>query len=500
MHNLAHKRTVLLVGFCLSFALAALAQDAAKPVITPSGIRIGERLTYNLSFELYESVGYAETFAVSRGKLGDADALELRAKFKTTGIFSAAFFQFDESRTTFVGYESGLPLLVKRHDNLGASIRETVSNYLTTPAPGYDFVSLMYRSRTTAGSGTFNLSENDHTYSVTFEPQGAEHVRVDAGEFDTTFSTVQSDYLSEHGIQWMRIYYSTDAAHVPVLIRYRTTDKKDFRISLAGMQIVEPDVEIVATPNSVPTPRPTATPKARVTPTPYIKNRPLPAELGFQIGEKLGYRISAGGRPLATAVVEAKERKLISGSDSLILSASITSAEQGNGIFSIGDTVVARVNPDTLAPFEYNAKTSGSLAPFSQVVRIDQKTGIITAGPNRVDAPVGTHTLLSLIFAMRSFNLAASKDLHNPVNDTRVAVFWQDKAYIFMLRPFEPEAVMVNGEKIMAQKVSIKTNNAQLDQLGLTVWLGMDQGRTPLKIAFGQYQAELVAQQQIAVK
>ena len=452
-----------------------------------------------MSFELYNNIGYAETYAVSRGKLGDADALELHAKFKTTGIFSAAFFQFDESRTTFVGYESGSPLLIRRHDNLGASVRETVTNYLATPAPGYDLVSLIYRSRATAGSGSFNLVENDHTYSVTFQPQGTEHVRVDAGEFDSTYSIVQSDYLTERGIQWMRIFYSADESHLPVLIRYRTTDKKDFRLSLAGIQFVEPDVE-TPTPNSVPTPRPTATVIPRPTPTPYIENRPLSSELGFQIGEKLAYRISAAGRPLATAVVEAKERKLVAGNDSLLLSASITSSEQGNGIFSTGDAVVARVNPDTLAPYEFVEKTSGLLAPFSQVVRIDPKSGIIMAGPNKIDAPVGTHTLLSLIYAMRSFNLAASKDSHNPVNDTRVAVFWQDKAYIFMLRPFEPETVTVNGQKMMAQKIAIKTNNAQLDQLGFTVWLAMDPARTPLKLSFGQYQAELISQQQTAGK
>lgn len=484
--------------FLLIAVASCVAQDLSKTQIAPSGIRIGERLTYNMSFELYENVGFAEMYAVSRGKLGDADAIELRAKFKTTGIFSAAFFQHDETRTTFVGYESGSPLLVRRRDNLGASVRETVSNYTSSPAPGFDLVSLIYRSRPTGGSGSFNLVENDKNYSVTFQPQGGEHIRVDAGEFDTTFSMVQSDFLAEHGIQAMRIYYSTDEAHVPVLVRYRTTEKREFRISLAGIQFIEPEAETTPTASPVPTPRPTSTP--RPTPTPYIENRPLGSELGFQLGEKLNYRITNGDRQLATVQMEAKERKKISGNDSLILSAAITSAEQGNGVFSMGDAVIAHVNPETLAPFDFTARTSGSLSSFSQLVRIDQKTGIIMAGANKVDAPVGTHTLLSLIYAIRSFNLTASKDLKNPVNDTRVAVFWQDKAYIFMLRPFEPEAISVNGQKIMAQKVTIKTNNSQLDQLGLAVWLSTEPTRVPLMIAFGPYHAELISQQQTAMK
>jgi hypothetical protein len=492
MHSFAHSKFVLLAVILFGVAVC-IGQDPVRPQVTPSGIRIGERLTYNMSFELYENVGYAETYAVSRGKLGDADALELHSKFKTTGIFSAAFFQYDESRTTFVGYESGAPLLVRRRDNLGASVRETVSNYSNSPAAGYDLLSLIYKSRQTAGSGSFNLVENDKNYSVTFQPQGAEHVRVDAGEFETTISAVQSEFLTEHGVQTMRIYYSTDEAHVPVLIKYRTTEKKDFRIALAGIQIVEPEVAEVTTPTPAPSPNPVITP--RPTPTPYIENQQLNADLGFHLGEKLPYRISMGGRTLATAVIEAKERKLIGGNDSLILSATVTSAVQGNGMFSTGDTVSARVNPETLAPFEFNARMSGSLTGLTQLVRFDQKTGIIMAGPNRVDAPVGTHSLLSLLYAVRSFNLTPSKDARNPVNDTRVAVFWQDKAYIFMLRPFEPEMVQVNGQKIMAQKVSVKTNNSQLDQLGITIWLSMDPTRIPLMISFGPYQAELITQQ-----
>ena len=57
MRNLAHKRIVLLAGILLLAAAFSFSQELAKPIVTPSGIRIGERLTYNMSFELYENVG-----------------------------------------------------------------------------------------------------------------------------------------------------------------------------------------------------------------------------------------------------------------------------------------------------------------------------------------------------------------------------------------------------------------------------------------------------------
>ena len=86
------------------------------------------------------------------------------------------------------------------------------------------------------------------------------------------------------------------------------------------------------------------------------------------------------------------------------------------------------------------------------------------------------------------------------MNDTRVAVFWGDKANIFMLRPSESETITVNGQKFQAQKVTVRTNDPQLDSLGLTIWLSTDQSRSPLMIKFGSYQAELIAASKDSVK
>jgi hypothetical protein len=499
MTNFAHRISRTLLVIALS-AAALAAQDAPRPVITSSGIRIGERLTYNVSFQNYDNLGFAELFAVSRGKLGDADALELRMKLKTTGLLSAAFFQIDESRTTFANPDSGMPLLVKRQDNSGIVRKEVVSNYMASPAAGLDLITLIYKARQAAGAGSFVLIENDKTYSITFQPQPAvEHLRTDAGEFDTSVSIVQSEYLTEHGIQSLKINLSNDDAHVPVSARLKTA-KGEVKMLLSGLQFILPETDAESVPAQViiPIPRPIATPKP--TPTPYIDNQPLSDELGFALGETLKYRVSAGERLVGEVELQAKERKLISGQDSLILDASVVSAEQGNGLFTTGDSLSARVNPETLSPFEFTARTSGALAGLGQTLRFDQRTGAVSIGGARIDAPVGTHTFLSLLYAVRSFNLNPSKDARSPVNDTRVAVFWQDKAYIFMLRPFESDTVTLNGQKMSAQKISIKTGVPQLDQLGVSVWLSNEQNRVPLVITVGGYRAELISRAQSPIK
>ena len=77
--------------FVAAFALAgtALPQNAAEPGSTP--FRLGEKLTYNVSFERFSNVAYGEIYVASRGRLADKDAIELHARFKTLDFVSSAF-------------------------------------------------------------------------------------------------------------------------------------------------------------------------------------------------------------------------------------------------------------------------------------------------------------------------------------------------------------------------------------------------------------------------
>ena len=180
-------------------------------------------------------------------------------------------------------------------------------------------------------------------------------------------------------------------------------------------------------------------------------NRSLPMSVLIWVkGWFIGCHLASG--TVADLTVEAKERKQVNKEDSLILSASVTSAEPGNGLFLQGDSLVALVSPETLAPFAISIKFSGSLSRLNQNTRFDQRSGMVTSGPDRVDTPIGTHCILSLFYAIRSFNLTPSKDPRNPINDTRVAVYWEGKPHIFVLRPYESESITVNGQKVNAQR------------------------------------------------
>lgn len=463
-------------------------------------IRTGEKITYNISFERYRDVAYAEIYAVSEGQLNNKNAIELRGKIRTKDFFGAAFHFIDETRTTFVSTENGLPLYIEKNENGTGLPRETVYNYLNSPTLNLDLLAMVYKMRSMGGAGTLTLQENDKTYSVTFQPTIAEKVKTDAGEFDTTVVTVQSDFLTENGLKDVRINLSNDDARIPVIIRGKTA-KGEFRAAAASIAIIELEVAVQPTPEPNRTPLPRATPTPVPTPVPYVNNQPLAPELAFVLGEKLNYQITSAGVPIGKFTLQVKERKQVKGRDSLLLTAVATETHPSNNLFRVGDSINAYVHPETLAASEIEIKLNGSLNSINGTAVWDAPTGsVIFNKANHVEVPVGTQSILSLVYALRSFNLKPSAVLSNPVNDTRVAVFWESKPYIFTLRPSVPEQIELRGEKVSAQLVTITTGNPTLDRLQPKIWLGTDAHRLPLRFSLGGYQADLISQSVITPK
>ncbi|MDQ3062464.1 MAG: DUF3108 domain-containing protein, partial [Acidobacteriota bacterium] len=173
------------------FQIASSAQNQIKvqTLSPPAPLRIGERLTYNISFEKFNNAAYAEIYAVSRGKLGEKDAVEIRSKIKTSELVSAAFYLLDETRTTYASSDLGLPLYTRKTSNTGVSPKETVGNFLVNPTAYNDLLTLFYQVRNANGAGTFSLQEDDKIYSVVFQNTFGKRLKTAAGEFETSFST-----------------------------------------------------------------------------------------------------------------------------------------------------------------------------------------------------------------------------------------------------------------------------------------------------------------------
>lgn len=486
MANFPPSRSIIILAIWLT-ALSTAAFGQTQ-------FRIGERVTYTVSLDTFNEVAYGEIYCVSRGILSGKDAVELRSKFKTLNLLSATTALIDETRTVFVDPATGNPLYASRTDNLLGVPSVTVRDTRQAASSTHDLLSLIYHIRQMNGSGATNFQEGDRVFGVTFTSAGSEKVSVPAGDFETTVVTVTSEYLTELGFTDVKMYLTSDDARVPVLVKLNKTKKSGYRIAAASIQTIVPEApEVRPSPTPIPIATPTP-PPATPTPEVYQPNQPLAPELAFQLGETLEYRVTAAGRPVGTFVTRARERVQVAARDTLILTATVSNAAAGNPVFALNDSLVVKADPVTLAPHSIDIRMAGPLAFLSQSVIFDDRTGSITyRGSNRVDAPVATHSLLSLIYAMRSFNLKPSPVRDRPVNDTRVAVFWESQPYVFTLRPSEPAEITVNGEKREAQQIAINTGNPQLDQLQLKVWLSTDSSRTPLRFSAGQYQADLTS-------
>lgn len=499
---------ILFFGASFFFQISkTFAQNQIKTqTLAQTPFRIGERLTYNVSFEHYDNAAFAEVYVVSRGKFGERDAVELRAKIKTVDLVSA-FYPLDEVRTTFVSAESNLPLYVRKISNASVLPKETVNNYTVAPTAYNDLLTFIYQARTVGGIGNFSFQEDEKIYNVSLQNSVKgksflqEKIKTDAGEFETSVSMVQSDYLSEKGITDLRINFSNDPARIPVLLRFRTA-KGDFRAEVASVQFIEPEISADPTPSPpIQTPRPQLTPKPVATPTPYIENEPLSTDLPFVLGETLDYQVSTNGQMVGIVTLQAKERKQFLGQDSLFLTAIATGTGPNQRTFILNDGIRAQVSPDSIAPQQIDLKFAGLLSPYNLTAQFNQKAGFVTFnGANRADIPVGTHSILSLVYAVRAFNLKPSKDLSNPVNDTRVAVFVNSKAYVVTLRPSDAEIINLRGEKFSAQLITIRTGDPAFDQNNLRLWLGNTDKRLPLRLSFGNFQADLISEKQIPPK
>lgn len=483
--------TSISLVFISVLAVSVIAQPTH--IGAESTFRIGERLTFMVGFERYPNIAYAELYTVSKGRIGDVDAVELRAKVKTLSMMSAAFYDIDESRTILVSSETGMPLHITKTDNNSGIPKETVNDYLSSPAPGLDLVTMVYVIRKSNGSGAFTLAEGEKSYQVTFETTNQTKVRSDAGDFDSSTILMHSDFFTERGMKNVRINISSDELKLPLAFRFET-DKGQFRARITSIQNLEaPPPSPTPTPAVTPTPLPT--PSVSPTPRVFENNQPLGHDLSFVLGETLEYNVTTNARKVGTLTLKAVERKLFEGKDSLLLLGTVTDAVAGQELMTTGDSITAQVNPESLAPRQLDILMNGSLKHLNQRVRFNELTNQITFKvTNVVDSPVGTHSILSLLYAMRSFNLKPSRDNANPVNDTRVAVFWDTKPYVFTLRPSPAEDFVYGSRNISAQLISISTGNPQLDSLNLKVWLSNDVKRLPLRIIVGQYQADLISE------
>jgi hypothetical protein len=156
------------------------------------------------------------------------------------------------------------------------------------------------------------------------------------------------------------------------------------------------------------------------------------------------------------------------------MKAQTTSAAQR--LYSLNDQINSYLDPNTLLPFRTELQLQEGRDRTNQVLTIDQDRGnVMTDKGTRIEIPVGTHDMLSVIYALRSFNLA-------PPKRNAVSILINNRPRTLFITSLKREMIDLGGQKIAALQLSLTTDDAQGDKLGLRLWVSEDNRRLPLRI------------------
>jgi hypothetical protein len=395
-------------------------------------------------------------------------------------VINVALYAINNDYTTYIDPATGLPFRVEESARDAIRSGDSVQDF-SQPAgneaippkqrgfPGtYDFLSAFYRARALplASGGVYDLSLRGQgaDYQAELRVVGKDTIRTNVGSFPAIVTEVKT---SNSPLRNIKIYFSDDERHVPVLMTARVRSG-DLKAELAGSELVKP-------PDEVPTP----TPKIVVAPAPTPAAPPaLPENLPFKIGEQLNYQVFIGSNntPLGLASFQVRGRQRYFDHDGVFLNVTAQTIGAAAALFVARDQVDSYVDPKALLPFRTVMNLIEGRRRLNQTLTFDQNTGVATIdNGTRLDLPVGTHDYVSFFYVMRTFNFAAKKR-------NAVSVLVENKPKTLFVELLKRETIQLGGRGVPALALSITSDDPQADKYQLRMWISDDRQRLPLRL------------------
>lgn len=498
--NVAFSRIVVCLAVLVLTLTAGHAQQTPEAAVAPFNsavYRVGERLTYDVSFAQFVSAAHVEMYVAGRGRYFDREGIELRAHVETSGIVNVALFALNNDYTTFVDAFTGLPYRSQTVVREAGRASEASTDYNqaagTGAIPGkrageivgaYDLLSTVYRIRamplSEGASFSINVRNDTQDYQADIKIIGRELIRTKVGSFNTLVARVSA---SSGPLSNIRVYLTEDEWHVPVLV---TAKHKDGEIN----------AELAASQLNTPPPTPTPTPQ-RVTPpsdgrplvpvpSPTIPASATRLNLPFNVGEELNYQVYFGPAPQsvgsATFSVEARGRYF--NRDGLLLKATAQTTNAGARVFYVNDKVSSYVDPETLLPFRTEMNFAEGQWRSTRGYSIDQNRGAVTTDDRkRIEIPVGTHDLISLLYAIRTFDLSPPSTSLSQPRRHAISILAINQPRTLFVTAQKRETIELNGQKVVALLLTLTSDDGTADRLQLRLWVGDDWRHLPLRIS-----------------
>ncbi len=459
----------------LAFPNASAQQkgDVASLPFSSAPYRVGERLTYDVSFSNFISAAHVEIRVVALGNFFGREAILLRGHVETTGVVSVALFAVNDDYVSYVDPQTGLPYrseLVRHEGTRASESAQELSGGV------YDFLSALYRVRaaTLTEGSTQRLSVRNGAleYQVELKVSGRQSVKTKAGSFNAIATQVRISNNST--ARNIKVFFSEDERHLPVLATAKLSGG-EVRAELAAADVIKPaglqatptPAVVPAAPAAVPPPRPAATGNDH-----SLDNLP------FKIGEQLNYQIFLGQmtQPAGTATFQVRARSNNFSRDGLLYTVQAQTTPAAQRLFVANDLISSYVDVKTLLPFRTELKLVEGRSRTNQILSINQDHGVATTDQNqRIEIPVGTHDYLSFFYLARTFNLT-------PPRRNAVSLLVNNKPTTLVITSLKRETIQLGSQSIPAIQVSLTTDDSQPDKFQLRGWISEDRRRLPLRL------------------
>jgi hypothetical protein len=470
-----------------AFGLPISAQtttDVVSQPFSPAPYKVGERLTYNVSFSNFISAAHVELLVAARGTFFGREAIQLKGHIETTGVVNAALFPINNDYITYVDPETGEPFHAQQIVRGGSRILETPAEFkqgapaLPSKEPNslqgtYDLLSAIYRIRALPLSegSIYNLSVSagGNTYQVGVKVKGSQVISMNAGSFYTVVAEVRIRNNSGADDYSATVFFSHDPGHEPLLITAK--------LSAGEIRAEQASSEFINTPKPPPGQSPGPTP-------PVEQNSGASTEgnlvgVPFKVGEQLNYQVylPSIAAPVAQASFQVRARAKYFNQDGVLFTVTAETTNALQKLFVANEKISSYVNPRTLLPFQTELNLSEGQTRVNTKLTINQDLGRVTTEKNeRIEIPIGTHDYLSFFYLVRTFDLTLTKR-------SAISILVNNKPKTLFITALKREAVQLGSQTIPAIQVSLTTDDPEPNKYQLLGWISDDRRRLPLRLS-----------------
>jgi hypothetical protein len=487
-------------------------QTASAQSPTAQLLRVGEKLTYSVSFSNFPTAAHVQLYVAGRGSYFNREGYELRAHVETVEQVRAALLALDNYYFTYVDPQTGLPY--RARVTMGTppppatpepgDPAPQIADITTIPSPAdadattsvHDLISAVYslRALPLAPGATYQISAQfaGTQYDAEIRVTGRETIKTPAGSFNALATQVRIHKNREADDYRVQIYFSDDERRVPVLVTAHLRSG-ELRATLASDETVVPQTG-APTPGVAPTPKTNNTPAPNVSQAPpRTSNTPrptstpngvaatdarAPGDLPFNVGEQLNFNFFLGdsAQPVGTASLTVRSRGRYFNHDGLLITATMATNQVLQNLFPVRDTVATYVSSSTLLPFRNELQIQEGTHRVQGVVTFDQERGTAVAPDGKtVEIPVGTYDFISVLYALRSFDLS-------PPKRNAVSLLINKQPRTLFITSVSRDTIDLGSQHINAYQLALATDDAQGNRFNLRIWVGTDRRRLPLRI------------------